>query len=306
MFFCRRLLLAAICISIFSATASAKDSVNTESKWKLSVISGLTLTLNSYSDNWAGSEFSAFSWGAQFNGTAEGKLTEWFTNKYILKLAFGQTSLQKEDDSGEKEWRPLEKSSDLVDVEAIGLFTLKAFIDPFISVRAVTQFGDLRVENHKEFFNPLVVTESFGALRNFIKNDYVNWSGRLGGAVRQSIDRNYHLPDSIKPAETYTNDGGVEFVTDFSAKSKDNRLSFISQVKVYEAILSSTKDKMKDTDAEDYWRYPDISWENTLGVNLAKFIMLNLYAQLLYDREIDKDVRFRETVGLALTYSFAN
>jgi hypothetical protein len=35
-------------------------------------------------------------------------------------------------------------------------------------------------------------------------------------------------------------------------------------------------------------------------------MMLNLYAQLLYDREIDRDLRFRETAGLSLTYSYAN
>jgi hypothetical protein len=152
----------------------------------------------------------------------------------------------------------------------------------------------------------LTITESFGALYDIVKRDRVVWSARLGGAVRQSIDRNESLPDSLKPVDKVINDGGLELVTDFKAATKDNRISYISQIKAYEAIFSSKEDKVKKSSAEDYWRYPDVSWENTIGVVLTKYIMLNVYAQLLYDREVDQDVRYRETVGLSLTYSIAN
>lgn len=292
------------CVNISS---EAQDTTETQNKWKFSILTNATITLNSYSDNWSGDEFSAFSWLWQFTGTAEKSLTSIMHNKNTLKLAFGQTSLQDEDElSGEKEWQPMKKSRDLIDFESVFRFTLKTFVDPFVSVRAVSQFADLRSPDYNYYLNPLTLTESFGAIKNLIKNKNVDWTARLGGAARQSIERNESLPDSLTPAEKVTNDGGLEFVTDFKAKSKDNRINFTSQLKVYGALFSSISKQSNESDNIEFWRYPDISWENSFDVSLIKYIALNLYVQLLYDREIDNSVRHRQTVGLALTYSFEN
>ncbi|MBN1600758.1 MAG: DUF3078 domain-containing protein [Chitinispirillaceae bacterium] len=285
------------------STIHAQDSTASKNGWKYSVLTNLNLSLNSYSNNWAGGEYSAFSWGWQFNGTAEKPLTNWLTTKNTLKLAFGQTSLQQEDSaSGKKEWQPMKKSNDLIDFENVENFTLKAFVDPFISFRVITQFSDLRNEEKTLYGNPVTMTESFGALRQIMKKEKLDWSARLGGAVRQNIDRN----GPIRVGDKVTNDGGVELTTDLKTSSKDNRISYITQFRMYEALFSSVEDKVKGTTEEDYWRYPDISWENTLGVNLLKYVMLNIYAQLLYDRDVDQDARVRSNVGLALTYSIKN
>jgi len=295
--------LSAAALLAFVLSSAAQDT-RSSTGWKYSVLTNLTLTLNSYSDNWAGSEFSAMSWGWQFTGTAEKPLMSWITNKNTLKLAFGQTAIQNELETGEKSWESPKKSSDLIDAESLLRGTFKSFADPFVSARAVSQFADMRVAEYTVYGNPLVLTESFGAIRDLRKGERTNWTARIGGAIRQSFDRNEQLQDST--IDDYTNDGGVEFITDFKSASKDNRLSFVSQLKVYAALFSSTSDKTVGTEQEDYWRYPDAAWENTLGVTLTKYMMLNLYAQLLYDREIDRDIRYRETVGLALTYSLAN
>jgi len=310
----KRFPLSIVSVILVSALyTSAQDSVpTTQPAWKLSVLTNLTLTLNSYSDNWTGGEFSAFSWAWQFTGTADRAFAKWFTNKNTLKLAFGQTAIEAKKTDGSKEWQSLKKSSDLIDFESVGRFTLQAFVNPFIGVRAVTQFYDMRVPGHDYFGNPLVLTESFGVIRDILKGQLVTWSARLGGAVRQTIERNEFIPDSLLPVpnslmpHNYTNDGGVEFVTDFKAASKDNRLSYITQFKLYEALFSSIAGKQEGLPSENFWRYPDISWENTVGITLTKYVMLNLFAQLLYDREIEESVRYRETVGLALTYTFAN
>ncbi|MDO5576758.1 MAG: hypothetical protein Q4F84_06730, partial [Fibrobacter sp.] len=236
--------------------------------------------------------------------TAEKAINSRMLNLNTLKLAYGQTSLQDEDEtSGKKEWQPMKKSLDLIDLESILRFTFETFVDPFVSVRGVSQFADLRSPSHNYYGNPLTITESFGAIKNLIKNDYVDWTARIGGAARQSIERNKLLPDSLKPVKETTNDGGLEFVTDFKAKTKDERLNFTSQLKVYEALFSSIA---KNSDKIDDWQYPDIVWENSLDIKLIKYIALNLYAQFLYDREIDNSLRHRQTVGLALTYSAKN
>lgn len=297
------LLLIAL-LSSFAVPVFSQDSLDTTGKWKYSINTNLTLTLNSYSDNWAGSEMSALSWGWQFTGIAEREITNWLADKNVLKLAFGQAKIQDVTESGEKRWTSPKKSSDLIDFETILRFTLKSYVDPFMSARLVTQFVDMRIDSVDVYVNPLVITESFGVIRDIFKKPNLDWSMRLGGAMRQTVDNNDALLDSTKN-ESFTNDGGVEYVTDLKALTKDNRLNYIGQIKIYEALFSSAKDK-EGTVEENYWKYPDITWENTLNITLSKFIMLNMYAQLLYDREIDQDVRFRETVGLSLSYALKN
>ena len=79
---------------------------------------------------------------------------------------------------------------------------------------------------------------------------------------------------------------------------------FTSELKVYEALFSTRSDDTKSFPQE--FQYPDINWENSLTMNITKYVMLNLYLQLLYDKEIDSDPRFKETLSLGLTYTFKN
>jgi hypothetical protein len=277
-----------------------------QSPWKVATHTNLTLNLNNYSNNWAGSELNSMSWGWQFDGTADRPLNPWLMNKNTLKLAFGQTALQQKLLSGQKKWQAPAKSSDLIDFESLLKFTLQSYVDPFVAGRAVSEFTDSRIKIKTYYVNPLVVTESFGGVRDLVKHDRLVWSARLGGAIRQSVEGNDSILAATPKLEKVTNDGGIEFVTDFKDASKDNRLSFTSELKVFEALFSSAAKQLKGTPQENYWRYPDATWENTLGVTLTKYVMLNLYAQLLYDREISRDLRFREITGLSLTYSYAN
>lgn len=295
----KKYLFTTLLLLPFCYAFSAQDSIKNENGWKYAINTNLTLTLNNYSDNWDGSEVSSFAWGWKLDGFAEKTLTPWFKNVNTLKLAFGQTALQKKvvhiDSTEGKEWDSMKKSSDLVDFEVAGRFTLKSFVDPFISARLVSQFGDLRDSRKTYFLNPAVITESFGAIRDIVKNSNVDWTARIGGAVRQSVERNSTIRKSN--VDKVVNDGGVEFITDLKASSKDNRIAYNTQFKLFEAIIIPEE---IDTDQK---RAPDISWENTLNVSLLKFVMLNFYFQLLYDKEIDTSVRFRQTAGLALTYN---
>ncbi|HEX2958522.1 MAG TPA: hypothetical protein VHO70_16925 [Chitinispirillaceae bacterium] len=295
----KKFLFAALSMLLFCCAISAQDSLKNVNPWKYALNTNLTLTLNNYSDNWDGSEVSSFSWGWKLDGFAEKAVTPWFKNVNTLKLAFGQTALQKKEEiTKEKKWDSMKKSSDMVDLEVAGRFTLKSFVDPFISARLITQFGDLRVPGHDHFFNPAEITESFGAIRDIVKNNNVDWTARIGGAIRQTVERNSTIRNSTG-VDKVVNDGGIEFLTDFKASTKDNRIAYNTQFKLFEAIfIPDASDSITDLK-----RHPDISWENTLNVSLLKFVMLNFYIQLLYDKEIDSTVRLRQTAGLALTYS---
>jgi hypothetical protein len=186
-------------------------------------------------------------------------------------------------------------------------FTLKKAVDPFISIRAVSQFWDKRIKVASYRINPVVLTESFGAFRGLIKKERTTWDARLGGALRQSFERNKMVmvqENSAIEDLRVISDGGIELVTELKIINVPKNITFTTQLKLYEALFSSNTDAIKGTTKKNYWRYPDINWENTLEVNITKYIMLNLYAQLLYDREIDQDVGLKETLGIGLTFNF--
>jgi hypothetical protein len=75
----------------------------------------------------------------------------------------------------------------------------------------------------------------------------------------------------------------------------------------------------------DFWRSPDINWQNTFSAQITKYLAVNLYLQMIYDRfdqstkvhnsdpmpqeELDavfkgvrEDPQFKQTLALALVY----
>ena len=273
--------------------------------WKLTAQSNLTLSLNTYSDNWAGSELGSMSWIAQFNGTAERAFGNCL-NKNTLKLSFGQAAVEQKDTAGEKKWGAFEKATDLIDFESVLFLNLPIFIQPFVSVRALSQFLDESDTLDTWYLNPAEFTESFGGAREIIKSEPLNWNSRLGGAVKQKVNR--HSPVAAAGGVAYesriVHEGGLEFVNEWKGVNKAKWLTYVSLLRVYEALISSASDDAKGTPAADYWRYPDVAWDNTLTMNLSKYIMFNFYAQILYDREIDNNIRYKEIFGVGLTYIF--
>ena len=39
-------------------------------------------------------------------------------------------------------------------------------------------------------------------------------------------------------------------------------------------------------------KYPDINFENIISAQVTKYVVVNLYVQMLYDRQIDRAARF--------------
>jgi hypothetical protein len=286
-------LCAAIVLS-FSAGLSADP-------WKIDIGTNLTTGVNSYSNNWEGGEAGSFSWAAQFLGVAEKQFSGPVNSKTSLKLQFGQTATQNKES---KNWSVPQKSTDLIDGEELLRLTLNAWVDPFLSVRAISQFLDGSDTLLVRYMNPVEITEALGVSRTLSKNENVEWATRIGAAARQLVDR-HHLDTALGTRSTnYTNDGGFEFDMDLKAANKEKWVSYLSSLRIYEALLSSKADKFKGTSAEKDWRYPHVKWENTLTLTFAKYLMLNLSAYLYYDKDIHKDVRLKETLAAGLTYVY--
>ena len=264
--------------------------------WSLDL--NLTGTQNSYSDNWAGGEAGNVSWVANANSGFEKKLSEKLLSKTTVKLAFGQTHTQ---DQETKKWAKPVKSTDLIDIETLARFTLKTWVDPYLALRLESQFLDANYPQLKRYVNPKKITESGGISRQFYKTEKNEILSRLGLALRQIITED--IADTVlrKTEINSTNDGGIESVTDVKLALSD-KISYTSKLSLYKALFYSKSDELKGTLQENYWKEVDLNWENTISVSIARYVTVSLYTQLLYDKEIDKKGRFKESLSMGLTY----
>jgi hypothetical protein len=294
-------LTLAVCVSAQDGTGA--DSLEKDQgKWKFSLNASALLSLNTYSDNWTGGEAGSMSWTTKMDAEAQKQLAPKLNTRNVLRLAFGQTKVQ---DPETKKWSQFDKSTDRIDFESLLKMTLGRKISPFASVRFESQFLDLSDSTEELYINPIDLTETMGASAQLIENKQIDWTARLGAGARQHIDRDELQSDLTRETEV-TNDGGLELVSELNAKNKVGWLEFKSILKVYEAIVSSIAEETDGTAEEGEWRYPDVDWENDLTININKYLMLNLYVQLLYDREIDSDPRLKQTLSLGLTFAFSN
>ncbi len=273
------------CILLFSSNLSA-------GKWEKSLDFSLNVTQNSYSDNWAGGEAGSFSWMTNLNSSAKKQLTSALNLSNSLKLSFGQTHQQDKDS---KKWRKPFKSTDLVDFESVLRFTLNAWVDPYLAGRLESQFLDASVNEVKRYFNPIKLSESAGIAKVFYKKEKSEFLTRLGLGLRQYIQKEI-TDTSLAQTEVKTaNDGGIESVTDFKMGLASGRINYTTKLTLFKAIFYSKKEEL-------YWRWVDVNWENILSSSITKYLTVNLYIQFLYDKQIDKKGRFKETLALGLTY----
>ncbi len=294
-------MLLLIATTLYSATDS---NANQPTGWEFDITAGLNASATYYNDHWQGGELSTVTWVSRVQGTAERQFTRQLDWRNTLEIAFGQTILQKEGPGPEPVWSPPQKSTDLIDYESLLRFTLQTWIDPYLGLRIISGFLDTRDPANERYFNPVEMTESAGGSRSILKQDRIALTARAGVAVRQTIDRDKAQVSSASPGITYetdiVNDGGLELVAELRTSTPKKILELKSDLKIYEALIST---EASESDSS-YWRYPDINWENTLIINAAKYLMINLYAQALYDRQINPDVRLKSTLGIGVTFQF--
>jgi hypothetical protein len=267
--------------------------------WQIASDINLTLTQNAYTDNWDGDETGSLSWVFNSNTVAEKQLTDVVNNKNTLKLSFGQTHKQDEDS---KEWDRPSKSTDLIDFGSVFRFTYGWPVDPFASGRVASRFLDTSDPAKTRTLNPTTFTESVGIAHVFIKEENRELTARLGGAVRQHLDRDALPEGETERENVLTDDAGLEFVTGFRTPLADGAIALTSDLTVYQAFYYSESDTVEGLPGADDWKSPDINWENTFTAAITKHIVVNLYVQVLYDKEIDADVRLKETLSLGLTF----
>lgn len=257
--------------------------------WKKTADIHFNATQNAYTDNWTGGEIGSMSWIFNSNATAEKQFNEKINNKNTLKLAFGQTHNQNADT---KAWLKPVKSTDLIDFESLLKLTLGSMVDPYTAGRVESQFIDAMELS----LNPLKFTESAGASRTFIKKDNIDLNARAGLAVRQLISR-------TTDTSLIINDGGLDFIAEYTTPLGTEHITFNSKLQIYTAFFNSDADATDGTATEGYWKSPDINWENTFSAKITQYIDVNIYTQWLFDKEIDKVGRFKQTLSLGINYT---
>lgn len=266
--------------------------------WKTSLVLDITTTQTAYSDSWTGGESGSLSWVSNLNGSAEKQLSPSLNFKSRLKLSFGQTLTQDTN----KVWAKPRKSTDLIDWENVARVTKNWFVDPYAAFRLESQFLDASVEAKKRYLTPIKFTESVGVAKKLYtdgdKNEIIS---RLGIAFRQ-IMKNVII-DSLTLATTDSTltDGGIESVTDVKLSFGEN-LQYTGKLTLYKALFFSEKDKVAGTEYVDYWKAVDVNWENIVTASITKIISVNFYTQVLYDKEVSKKGRFKETLGIGFVF----
>lgn len=269
--------------------------------WKVALDAGLMTTQNAYSDSWSGGEAGSLSWAATAALTAQKQCTPRTLHVNAAKLAFGQTLSQNQAD---KRWNPPAKSTDLIDLESLLRLTLGLVVDPFASLRLETQFRDASDRSNVRSFNPSTVTGSVGVARTILKGPDRELTTRLGLSVKRRSNRGVLVDPVNVIRQSYSDkNGGLEWITDFKTPVFSDKVRYTAKLTAYQAFYNSQATALDGLPGEDDWRAPDVNWENALAASVSKFLMVNLYLQWLYDKEVDQRGRLKETLSLGLTYS---
>jgi hypothetical protein len=288
-------------IGTFLALAAALAAAE---PWNLAIDANLTLNQNAYSDNREGGATGLLAYALNSNMLAEKQLGSKVNTRNTLKLAFGQTSTQ--DTSGT--WDAPVKSTDEIDLESVLRLTLGFVVDPFASAQLQSQFWDKSDALLSRYFNPVDLNEALGVARQIVKHDKTELVSRLGFGLKQHLDHQALVVDTLgmesHRENQSSNYGGVTFATDFTTPLAQEKMTYTSKLVLFQALFFSEASKLAGQPNAGYWKALDVGWESIFAANITKVLMVNLDAQLLYDKEIDTKVRLKETLALGLTYKF--
>ncbi len=267
--------------------------------WEVESDLNLTLSQSAFSENWVGTELSNITWQATSNTNMQKQMLDWLHNSNTLKLAFGQTHLQKTDAAGDKYWETPDKSTDKIDLESLWRFTLDTWVDPYVAGRMESQFLDetQKAMDNTRFVNPILFTESAGIMRTFIDAKSTQLNARLGAAVRQDVNRDL-IVGGNKETETSMG-GGAEFIAELKKNIQAPlQSSFRSRLSFYQALFNSESD-----DLNDDWKAADMVWENSLSTKLFGLVSATLMLEFRYDKEQVDELQWKQMLGLGLSYS---
>ena len=186
--------------------------------------------------------------------------------------------------------------------ESLLKMTLGKAVDSYFALTAESQFYDVSVPEVPRYGNPILLTESTGIGWTLMENENSKVFTRLGFAVRQHASNDVVDIPSEETERNTAKDGGFEWVTDYEQTWGEN-LRFVSKLRMFQAVLNSESEELEQLEVGgDFWKTVDVAWEGTLTASVARYVQVNLFYELLYDKEVDLRGRLREDMGLGLPY----
>ena len=344
--------LGAVLALLAAAPAAHAADPPRPGPWAYGILGGLTLNQSAFSDNWSGGDKGSINWVASANLEAKRQFSAKFNLANTLQLAYGETSTQRSDpsDPGRKVWSAPDKTSDLILFESIGRFTLQKVVDPYVGVRLDSQFLDESSPVGSLKLNPIKLTETAGVARvlHCGREDSTGckeeWIARGGFGFRQTIARAFTDATGDNTERFTTNDGGLEFASTAKYPMANDRIVYVGNLNVFYPVFYSLSDALTEFDrlaqvadpgreaVADFWKSPDVNFQNTFTSSLTSWLNVSLFAQFVYDKfdaatnvaidgvegdaaalqlltdEVDGGIRkagqFKQTLGIGLTYKF--
>jgi len=143
----------------------------------------------------------------------------------------------------------------------------------------------------------MLITFSAGIAKQLLKKKKDDILTRLGFALKINSDKKHKDSDTTLSST----DGGLESNTDIKLVINE-RLGYVGKLTLYKAFFTSEKENPLEPENADDWKAIDINWENKFSASISKYVIVSLYAQLLYDKQIHHKGRFKETLSFGLTY----
>jgi hypothetical protein len=289
--------LLSVCVlsAALAAPAAAQDEAARKKAaeeaplgWTQEMIGGLGFTQTEF-ENYAEGGESSLTWTSslQYRLRQRTEKRFWLTEGYA---EFGQTKLGTEE---------IRKATDRLRVTSLHLWTLGAWVDPFIALDAQTQFAsgydyatDPKTETSR-FMNPFYFRQSAGVSKTLAPG----LKTRLGVALDETI-----VTDEAF-ASRYTDDDpadgkldksriqtGIESVTRFERSFDEGRLDVLSELMLFSKFESPDK--------------VDVYWVNKFTAKVLDYIGIVLATEVRYDEDIIKRTQFKEVLSIGLTHTF--
>lgn len=266
--------------------------------WEKSLDTGLDLTQNFYNSAWQGGDVGNVTWTLFLNADIKGPINENLLLLNSLRLAFGQTYFQNKQT---KDWEVPQKSTDKIDDEITLTYSPGWIISPYISNRFLSQFYDNSYPEIPRYIHPVDLTQTIGILKFLIESKKSNLDVRVGFGTKEHIEREIDTLKNIVSGIKTTVYGGAEFLSTGKFKIAENLL-YEAKIRIFKAFLNSEAENLKGTPYENYWKEPDVEFENRLSISLLKYLQLSIYLQALYDKEQSRGTQIKENLALGLIY----
>jgi len=322
--------LCALSMMCLVSTAFAQ-----EGGWEKQADVALNLSQSTFSSNWAGGDRGSINWvlNADLKAQRTFDRVNWSN---ALQLAYGQTSQQKLAADGGKNWSRPDKTTDLIQLESTARYDLKKWVEPYVSLRIDSQFRDESDPLGRFLFNPLKLSETAGIARVLDKSDTSEWIARAGFGFRQNITKSFTDLTGDQSERNSSHDGGFELQSTATYPVWEGAVMYTGKFRLFWPVFYDKSDALTDFDTAavaadpehetvaDFWKNPDLDWQNTFSAQITKYLTVNLYLQFVYDKfdqatnvdpglpldvltrkvlaGIRKAGQFKQTLALGVTY----